>query len=212
MENYRTVLGNQQWQGEFIEKKSRFIATVMSVTSLDQATSFIADIKSRYKDATHNCTAFVLKDGVMRFSDDGEPSGTAGKHILDVLLKEELVDIAVVITRYYGGIQLGAGGLARAYTTATKTGIDSSQIARMCLGKRVNIHTDYNTIGKILYQLEQDNIQQQDSQYTDIISITATIPAEYFTDFVQKITEISAGKSTVEELEEIFFPKAEQSI
>lgn len=213
MNNYRVIYGNKDviYSEEIIEKKSRFIASIKIVETEQEAVDFINHIKKKYYDARHNCSAFVIgsKKELVRCNDDGEPSGTAGKPMLEVLIGSDIVNIVAVVTRYFGGTLLGTGGLVRAYTEATKAGIGQCSTAIMCLGKRVKIHTDYNTIGKVLYELGQRGLSQEDSEYSDVICITVTVPFEEFEEFENTIIEISAGKSTVEMMEETYFAKME---
>ena len=142
-------------QGEIVEKKSRFIATVRKIESEEEALAFIAEMKKKYWDARHNCYAYVLGEraGLMRYSDDGEPSGTAGKPMLDVLLAGNLRNLVVVVTRYFGGTLLGTGGLVKAYTQALQAGLKNCEIRAMNYGTLLHIITDYNGIGKLQYLL-----------------------------------------------------------
>ena len=138
-------------EAEIVEKKSRFIATVRPVKSEEEALAFIEEMKKKYWNATHNCFAYVLGEHfhMQRCSDDGEPSGTAGKPMLDVLLGEEVHDVAVVVTRYFGGTLLGTGGLVRAYSASTKEGLLASKVITKMYGQLVSIETDYTGLGKI---------------------------------------------------------------
>ena len=124
MQEYTTILDRAE--DEFVERKSRFIGAIAPVETEEEALDFIAQIKHQHRDATHNTYAYVLKNGVKRYSDDGEPQGTAGVPMLDCLEKEGLVDVAVVVTRYFGGILLGAGGLVRAYSHGAKIAVDAA--------------------------------------------------------------------------------------
>ena len=211
VEQYKIIYGdkNQVYSGEIVEKKSRFIAYVKKVETEQEAIKFIGEIKKKHYDASHNCSAFIVgkKKELLRSSDDGEPQGTAGKPILDVLVGSELVDIVCVVTRYFGGQLLGKGGICRAYSDATKAGLEQVKKATMCLGKRLEIQTDYNTIGKILHELTQRGLTQDDSKYEVDVKIIVTLPIDEVNEFIKKITEISAGKSIVNEVEEVYFPK-----
>ncbi len=211
VENYRVIYGDKQeiYIDEIVEKKSKFIAHIKSVETEEEAIAFINEIKKKHYDARHNCSAFVVgkKKELVRCNDDGEPSGTAGKPMLEVLIRSDIVNVVAVVTRYFGGVLLGPGGLVRAYTDATKVGLEQCQTAIMSLGKRVKLHTDYNTIGKVLYELGQRGIEQEDSEYTDVIVLTVIVPIEDMDGFEKKITEISAGKTRVEVVEEVYFPK-----
>ena len=205
---YKTV--KKENNDEFIEKKSRFIGYVKPVKTSQEALEFIGNIKNIHKDATHNVYAYIIKDeGVLRYSDDGEPSGTAGVPVLDVLQKSEITDVAVVVTRYFGGTLLGAGGLVRAYSHGAKIAIESGIIVTMSVGKRVKIYTDYNTIGKVLYELGQRGLEQENSEYTDEIVLTITVPIDDVESLENKITEISSGKSKVEVVAEVYYQKVE---
>ena len=126
MKDYITL--NQRAQDEFVERKSRFIGTATPVSTQEEAIAFIDEMRSKYWDATHNVYAYILRDGTKRYSDDGEPQGTAGVPVLDVLQKEGLTDLCVVVTRYFGGILLGAGGLVRAYSHGAKIAVDAAGI------------------------------------------------------------------------------------
>ncbi len=150
---YRCVL--EGGEGEIVEKKSRFIASVCKAESEEEAVAFIEKQKKKYWDASHNCSAFVIgrRAQLSRCSDDGEPSGTAGRPMLEVLLKEEICNVVVVVTRYFGGTLLGTGGLVRAYGAAVKAGLENSVVATMRYGSSIRITTDYTDVGRIQYLL-----------------------------------------------------------
>lgn len=197
--------------GEIIEKKSRFIATVQPVETEEEAAAFIEGTKKKYWDARHNCSAFVIgsKNEITRCSDDGEPSGTAGRPMLEVLLGEEVHNVAVVVTRYFGGILLGTGGLVRAYTKAVQEGLKNSQIATLGFGTHVKIETDYNGIGKIQYILGKASVQMQDCIYTEAVSLKVFLLQEKKDAVLKEITEATAGKCKFEEIGsgyEVFMP------
>ena len=201
----------QTCQSEITIQKSKFITTVIPVNSIEDATLQLNLIKKKYYDANHNCSAFVIGNNYEneKASDDGEPSLTAGKPILNVIKGANLTNTMIVVTRYFGGIKLGTGGLVRAYTDAAKAGLQQSQIAIKCLGKIVKIHTDYITIGKVLHELGQRGIKQESSEYTDVIVLTVIVPSEDIDNFDNTITEISAGKTVLEVMEEVYFEKME---
>lgn len=167
-------------QDEIVEKKSRFIATVKPVESEEEAVAFINETKKKYWDARHNCSAFVIgkRQELTRCSDDGEPAGTAGRPMLDVLLKEEIHNVAVVVTRYFGGVLLGTGGLVRAYQKATQQGLAASEIIEKFDGTILNIGTDYTGIGKLQYLFAQEQITVMDTEYGADVLVKAVIPAE----------------------------------
>ena len=152
-------------EAEFIEKKSRFIATVKPVESEEEASAFIAEMQKKYWDARHNCSAFVIgaRQELTRCSDDGEPAQTAGRPMLDVLLREGITNVAVVVTRYFGGVLLGTGGLVRAYQAATQAGLAASVIIEKRPGRKLVIDTDYNGLGKLQYLFAQLGISILDT-------------------------------------------------
>ena len=168
---YRCVLTGGT--AEITEKKSRFIATVRRTESEEEAVRFIEEMKKKYWDASHNCSAFVIgrRGQLTRCSDDGEPSGTAGRPMLEVLLGEGICDAAVVVTRYFGGTLLGTGGLVRAYSAAVKAGLEASQTATMRYGSRIRIGTDYSDIGRIQYLLGQKGYPQENAEYTERVAL-----------------------------------------
>ena len=198
---YKIVLEGAE--GEYVEKKSRFIATVQPVETEEEAMAFIESMKKKYWDARHNCSAFVLgsKNEITRCSDDGEPSGTAGRPMLEVLLGCEVTNVAVVVTRYFGGVLLGTGGLVRAYTKAVQEGLNNSQIATLAYGTLVQIETDYNGIGKLQYILGKASVPIQNSEYTDVVTLQVFLLQEQKESILKEMTEATAGKCKFEELE-----------
>lgn len=190
-------------EGEIIEKKSRFIATVQPVETEEEAVAFIESMKKKYWDARHNCSAFVIgsRNEITRCSDDSEPSGTAGRPMLEVLLGQEVHNVAVVVTRYFGGVLLGTGGLVRAYTKAVQEGLANSQVATLAYGTEVKVETDYNGIGKLQYILGKAGVSIQNSEYTDIVTLKFFLLQEQKEQILKEITEVTAGKSKIEEIE-----------
>ena len=156
---------------EITEKKSRFIATVQSVRSQEEADDFILRTRKTFWDARHNCSAMILgqRGEISRCSDDGEPSGTAGRPMLSVLAGEELTDVCAVVTRYFGGVLLGTGGLVRAYSDAVKKAVAACLTGTRTEGIRLRIRTSYNDAGKIRYILEQRQLPLTDVSYTDMV-------------------------------------------
>ena len=166
MKEYKTV--EFESKDEFVEKKSRFIGYVKPVKTQEEATNFINSIKSKHWDATHNVSAFVLRENnIQRSSDDGEPSGTAGVPTLDVLLKENLVDVCVVVTRYFGGTLLGAGGLIRAYSHSSKIAVDAGHIITMAPCKVLSVSVDYSFYDRLNILLSEFNANIENSEFTD---------------------------------------------
>ena len=201
MASYKTVKNANQ--DEFIVKKSRFIGYVKPVTTQQEAMDFIAEIKTKHWDATHNVYAYVLRDGMTRrFSDDGEPQGTAGIPCLDVLLKEDVTDVCVVVTRYFGGIMLGAGGLVRAYSHGAKIALDSGNIITMSLCKIVKVKSDYNFYGRLVPLICEEGGIIEDTQFTDLVEVTFRIPEEKLPFFDAKLVDISCGKFRSEVIDE----------
>ena len=187
-------------RGEYEEKKSRFIANVVPVSSVEEATAFIEAMRKKYYDARHNCSAFVIGRNreMTRCSDDGEPSGTAGKPILEVLLGAEVTDVAVVVTRYFGGTLLGTGGLVRAYTQAAQAGLADAGIATMCYGKEITIRAEYSDTGKLQYLLGNREIEIQASRYTDTVEFDIRIPENQCQAVEKALTEATAGRVGIE--------------
>lgn len=187
--------------GEIVEKKSRFIATIEPVKSESEALAFIERTRKQYWDASHNCTAFTIGKShqLTRCSDDREPSGTAGRPMLDVLLGEDLHDTAVVVTRYFGGTLLGTGGLVRAYGAAVREGIHNAVILEKHAGIHLLIHTDYNGIGKVQYILNQSQIPVLRSEYTDSVFLEVLPPVSLLASITSTITEATSGQVLLKE-------------
>ena len=204
-EPYKVVL--QGGTGEIEEKKSRFIANVAPVQTEEEALGYIEAMRKQYWDARHNCYAYVIgeKAQLVRFSDDGEPSGTAGKPIFEVLLGAEVRNVVVVVTRYFGGTLLGTGGLVRAYTQATQAGINASDVRTMKYGTLLEITTDYNGIGKIQYIMGLRNIIIEDAMYTDVVSFKVKIPYEEEEAVRKEVTEATAGRAKIEKIENLYY-------
>lgn len=194
-------------QGEITEKKSRFIATVRPVESEDEAVSFINETKKKYWDARHNCSAFVIgkRQELTRCSDDGEPAGTAGRPMLDVLLKENIHNAAVVVTRYFGGVLLGTGGLVRAYQQATKAGLSASEIIEKKDGAMLFIRTDYTGIGRLQYLFAQEKITVMDTAYEADVLVKAVIPENDKKRIEKTIIEQTNGTAKLEWGDDVTF-------
>ncbi|MBQ9141379.1 MAG: YigZ family protein [Lachnospiraceae bacterium] len=210
LQTYRVLL--EGGEGEIIEKKSRFIATVRKVETEEEAVAFIEEMKKKYWDARHNCSAFVIgsRAELTRCSDDGEPSGTAGRPMLEVLLGEGIRNIAVVVTRYFGGVLLGTGGLVRAYTQAVKAGLENCCIGAMVHGYEILLNTDYNSIGKVLYLLGQEKIEPVDSDYGVDVTLQIRIPSGMAEGLHKALIEATSGKIGWEVLEELYFVDKEK--
>lgn len=201
-------------QGEIVEKKSRFIATLEPVESEEEAIAFIEKMKKKYWDARHNCSAYVIgqRGELERCSDDGEPNGTAGKPMLEVLRGLELRNVVVVVTRYFGGTLLGTGGLVRAYTQSVKAGIENSVLVEKVLAVKLQIGTDYNGVGKIQYILGQNQIQILESDYGENVKITALVPLAMVERIQAEITEGTNGRAALEQGEQVYFGVVDKEI
>lgn len=187
--------------GEYTEKKSRFLGVIASVKSEEEAAAFLEAKKKHYHDARHNCSAYrICSDSgkiISRFSDDGEPSGTAGKPILDVLEGEGLVNAICVVTRYFGGVLLGTGGLVRAYTEGAKRSAAAAKKAKRMQGTCLEIETDYHGYGKIEYLLRTSDIPIISTEYGAGVTISAMVPPEGKGSLAARINEATNGLAKV---------------
>lgn len=192
---------------EIVEKKSRFIANVFPVKTEEEALSIIEETKKKYWDARHNCFAFVIGDRaeVTRCTDDGEPAGTAGRPILEVIMGANIRNVLVIVTRYFGGTLLGTGGLVRAYSQAAQAGIAASKIAEKQYGKMVIIETDYNGIGKLQYIAAQMELMTVDTQYSDKVIMKLLVKEDICNSFIKKVIEATAGQAVIDDSEDIYF-------
>ncbi len=195
---YKTVL--HAAQAEMIEKKSRFIASVRPVVTEQEAIDFINECRAQYRDATHNVYAYVVQEhNTSRYSDDGEPSGTAGVPVLEVINKEGLTDVAVVVTRYFGGTLLGAGGLVRAYGKSAKLGLEEAVITEKIYCHRLNMQTTYDLLGKVRYLIETGDYILGEITYTDSVNITAYVKYDLLDQFLKELEE-STNAAVVPEI------------
>lgn len=197
--------------GEIVEKKSRFIANVKGVESEEEAALFIAEMKRRYWDARHNCMAYVIGDK-KRFSDDGEPSGTAGKPILDVIEGNDIKNAVIVVTRYFGGVLLGTGGLVRAYKNAASEGIKNSVVAQKMTGICKEVKAEYNDFGKIQHMMEQKNIVITEIKYEEKVIFKYICGNESIEEISKKIDDLTAGRSKELDSQKIEYYKTETGI
>ncbi len=205
------------WKGgeaEITEKKSRFIAHVAPAETEEEALAFIEEIKKKYWDARHNCTAYSIgaDQPILRCSDDGEPSKTAGMPMMEVLQGEGLHNVVVVVTRYFGGTLLGTGGLIRAYTKSTQEGIKSSQIITKHLGKRIEVRCDYSTSGKIQYVAASGSVPILNIQYTDEVTFDFVVPIDLIGKIKKDFMEASGGKAKINEIGEGYFAEIDGEI
>lgn len=199
---YKTIA--EGGTAELVEKKSRFIAHTFAVSSEEEATAQIEKIKKQYWDARHNCWAYVIgvETPVQRCSDDGEPSQTAGKPMMDVIMGMELHNVLVIVTRYFGGTLLGTGGLVRAYSGAARAGLENSEIITQTFGVKLKIHTDYTGLGKIQYILAQNEIGVLDTVYESAVEIYAMVSMTEKEHLKAALVEGTNGQVVLEEIEE----------
>ena len=202
----------QGGSGELTEKKSRFIANTRPVESEEEALAFVEEMRKQYWDARHNCWAYVIGDRgeKKRGSDDGEPSQTAGKPMLDVLTGSGVTNICVVVTRYFGGILLGTGGLVRAYSGAAKAGLEGSVIVEKKLAEKIQVVTDYNGLGKIQYIAAERGITTLDTQYTDKVVMTFLVPVVEAAAFSAALTEGTNGRAGIETVCRLYYGNLEK--
>lgn len=193
--------------GRIEEKKSVFIADVLPVHDEADTTAFMDSVKKRYWDASHHCYAYVLKGipEVKKFSDAGEPSGTAGKPILDVIEGSHLEDVMIIVTRYFGGTLLGTGGLVRAYQSAAKEGISNSIILDKHDGELLTYVFDYDFYGKIQKFAEKEDISIINPEFTDKIKIKLAVDKSFSKNIIDKVEEMSAAKANLVERQNISF-------
>ena len=212
LERYRTVYVGGE--GELVEKKSRFIATVVPAQTEEEALSFIERTRKKYWDARHNCYAYTvgLNREYTRASDDGEPAQTAGRPMLDVLLGQELYNTAVVVTRYFGGVLLGTGGLVRAYSGAVQRGIEACQVIEKIYGLCLLVHTDYNGYGKITYLANTRGYEVLETVFTDEVALRLLMPVSEEGAARKAITECTSGRAKVEKEEELYFAGSEEGV
>lgn len=204
MQSYRTL--HEFGRDEFTVEKSVFIGHVKPVETEEEAREFIDEIKSKYKDATHNVWAYTIGEtmNIQRYSDDGEPQGTAGIPTLEVIKKEDLRNVVVVVTRYFGGVKLGAGGLVRAYTKGAKIGLEAGKIVEKKPFIEVDISVDYTLLGKIQNELANREYTVKDIEYTDSVNIIVYCEKERLETLSSLITEITSATAEISEKEEFY--------
>lgn len=196
-ESYKTV--KQAASAEMIEKKSRFIGHCRPVQTEEEALDFINQVKSRHREATHNVYAYILRENnIMRYSDDGEPGGTAGMPTLEVLRKEGLTDVVVVVTRYFGGTLLGAGGLVRAYGKSARLGVDAAVRIEKLLCRIYSVKTDYSMYGKLQYAVMEGGYILKDTVFTDEVELIVCVKLENCPAFEKMIVEESSGRTAAD--------------
>lgn len=206
-ESYKTITSPAE--GEIIEKKSRFIARIAPVADPEEARAFIESVKKLHHDARHNCYAYILGDegSELKYSDDGEPQGTAGRPMLEVLKGRELTFICAVVTRYFGGILLGTGGLSRAYSDALSAALDNADITTMSLSDIVRVKADYTLTGKLMHLCEKREVSIRSTEYTERVEYLLAIPPSITDSVLKDITELSGATAAFEKCGCEYSPK-----
>ena len=204
MQEYITI--KDSFTAEYEEKHSRFIAVCFHCESEQQASEIISAQKSKYWDARHNVYAYLLQDGSARFSDDGEPHGTAGMPMLDIIKGSGITNVLVVVTRYFGGILLGTGGLVRAYSTSTRDALSGAQKVLMCSCIEYKIECDYGNYDRLLRLISDSGGMVQNTDFTDKITINVMFKEVESNAFLGKLCETFASKLTAKQENKIFFP------
>ena len=201
---YKTIA--RRCEARFIEKKSEFIGYLCPVQTEEQAVAFIEEIRAMHRKATHNCYAYILRENnAARHSDDGEPGGTAGVPIYEVLRKEGLTDVCCVVTRYFGGVLLGAGGLVRAYTKGAKDAVDAAQIKCMAEAVKLAVTVDYGLYGRLAQVFADFDARVEDERFADNVRIVLHIRAENSQKLTDKLVDVCNGAVSVEEIEKLSF-------
>ena len=196
--SYKTIY--EEAQDSFVEKKSEFIGHIAPVKTAEEAVAFIERIRSENRKARHNVYAYILRDkNTSRYSDDGEPQGTGGVPVLDVLQKAGLTDVCVVVTRYFGGVLLGANGLVRAYSQGCKIAVNAAKIMEMHECSRFEFSCDYNMYGKVSYVLPDFEVIKEKEDFADVVNISVLVKAELCSAFKDKLTDISNGQMALSE-------------
>ena len=208
MAEYKTVRKNAQDQ--FVEKRSRFIGYACPVQTEQEALDFITFKKSEHWDASHNVYAYILRDGTMRFSDDGEPQGTAGQPMLNVFQREGVENVVCIVTRYFGGILLGAGGLTRAYARAAKDALDKAGKARMQPFSVLLLECPYPMFERVKLLIEDHEGRIESSDYGAAVTLSFLLPVGKTEAFSSALTELSGGQLSAEEVEQRFLPGARE--
>jgi len=204
LEKYITL--HESGIAEIIEKKSRFIAHCAPINSQNEALNFVNEIRKKHADATHNVFAYRVFENMQieRQSDDGEPSGTSGMPVLDVLRKEEIQNAVIVVTRYYGGVLLGTGGLVRAYGGCAKKGVEVAGIVKTILYQTISVEVDYNLSGKVQYETLKDNYIIEDIVYGESVKYAILVEDAFTQKFIKSMTNLCNGNCIINLHEKIY--------
>ncbi|WP_098748658.1 YigZ family protein [Paenibacillus sp. EZ-K15] len=209
LDRYKTV--RQTGSKEIVIKKSRFIGHVMPVETEEEAVAFIEEIKKKHWNATHNCSAYMIgeRDEIQKQSDDGEPSGTAGKPILEVIRNQGRKNVAIVVTRYFGGIMLGAGGLVRAYTDGAVAAIESGEPITRVLHREIFVELDYTWLGKVENELRNRGVRMGETNFADTVTLTCLPLDGDAESFMTWMVDLTQGQSLITEGERLYFIEGE---
>lgn len=195
----------EQSEDSFIEKKSEFIGQISPVKTAEEAIDFINEIKAKHRKSRHNVYAYIIRDNnISRYSDDGEPQGTGGVPVLDVLQKEGLTNVCVVVTRYFGGVLLGGGGLVRAYSHACKIAVDSAQRMIMCRCSKITVSCDYSLYGKLAYVFPEFSVKILEESFTDDVSVTMLVKSHLVSGMKAKLIDIANGRVEISEVTDLW--------
>ena len=196
LQDYKTVL--LEAEAEFTEKRSRFIAQVAPVKSEEEALEFLEKVRTKHREARHNVYAYIVRENnISRFSDDGEPSGTAGLPVLNVLTRQGLTDVCVVVTRYFGGILLGAGGLARAYGKSAADGVLAAGACEMIYSEVFSVTVEYSLLGKIQHVLEERQFQVLDTVFGAMPTLSVCTESARKDELITALTNATGGKIAI---------------
>ncbi|MBR0289920.1 MAG: YigZ family protein [Selenomonadaceae bacterium] len=208
MKNFKTILSGEIFSAAYEVNKSKFLAHVEHVDSEEAAREFVLMIRKKYFDATHNCSAWILgeRGDKQKSNDDGEPGGTAGNPILDAIKKNDLTNCAIVVTRYFGGIKLGAGGLIRAYSHTAALGIVNSKIVQMTTFKKISLTLEYNFLATVENYLRNKKIRVTNTDYADVVTTDILILPEQVEKFLIELNDLTAANFLYEDLGEILIP------
>ncbi len=195
-ESYKTVSGDGE--AVYTDKKSKFIAHAIHAESEQEALDFLQRMRAEYSDATHNVYAYVIdENNIFRYSDDGEPGGTAGMPVLDVMRKDGIVDAAVVVTRYFGGTLLGTGGLVHAYSTAARMGVCDAGVVTRVLCRSVVVETDYTMVGKIQHLTASEGYILENTDFSERVKFSLCLKKEQVDKFISSVTELTCGRAVI---------------
>lgn len=208
MANFKTIADGEIFGAAYEINKSKFMAHVKHVESEEAAREFVLMIRKKYFDATHNCSAWVLgeRGDKQKSNDDGEPGGTAGNPILEVIKKNEITNCAIVVTRYFGGIKLGAGGLIRAYSHTAALGISAAKVVQMTAFQRISLTLEYNFLATVENYLRNEKIRVNNTDYADVVTIEILLLPAQVENFLLDLNELTAANFLHEELGETIIP------